>query len=323
MLTTYVVENDRLLAVSDLATNRDRIVWADLLAPTANEQRALEEWLAIALPSRAEMEEIEISSRLYAKNGVHYMTVTLPAPSDDDAPETGPVTFILAGDRLITIRFHTPYAFQTFPELAGKTALGCNSGSLVLISLLEAIVDRIADVLERTSQNILEISSRIFQSPEKKASTRDMQFHAILRQIGKKEHLLSILQESLLTLKRLSAYLTALRLCSPDQEASARIKIISRDITSLSDHAIATSQKISFLLDATLGMINIEQSAIIKIFSVAAVVFLPPTLVASIYGMNFAIMPELHWRFGYPVAIVLMALSALLPYLYFKRRGWL
>ena len=323
MLTAYVVDHDRLLPVTDLTLHKEAIVWADLLAPTPEEQRAVEEWLGIEFPSREEMEEIEISSRLYAENGVHYMTVTVPVQSDGDSPEVGPVTFILAGDRLLTLRFHTPYAFQTFPELATKTPLGCSSGSMILISLLEVIVDRIADVLERTSQDILDISSRIFQSREKKASTRDEQFHAILRQIGKKEHLLSILQESLLTLKRMSGYLTALKLSAPDKEASVRIKILSRDIISLADHAIGKSQKINFLLDATLGMINIEQSAIIKIFSVAAVVFLPPTLVASIYGMNFAIMPELHWRYGYPMAIGLMVLSALLPYLYFKRRGWL
>lgn len=323
MLTAYVVEHDRLLPVTDLTLHKEEIVWADLLTPTAEEQRAVEEWLGIEFPSREEMEEIEISSRLYAENGVHYMTVTLPAKSEREAPETGPVTFILAGDRLLTVRFHTPYAFQTFPELAAKSPLGCSSGSMVLIGLLEVIVDRIADVLERVSQDILEISSNIFQSRERKASKRDLQFHAILRQIGGKEHLLSVLQESLLTLKRMSGYLTALKLSAPDREASARIKILSRDIISLSDHAIAKSQKINFLLDATLGMINIEQSAIIKIFSVAAVVFLPPTLVASIYGMNFDIMPELHWTHGYPLAIGLMVLSALLPYLYFKRRGWL
>jgi len=322
MLQAYIVENDRLRLVTDLAAHKNEIIWADLLSPTEDEQRAVEAWLGIEFPSREEMEEIEISSRLYAEDGVHYMTTTLPAQSDKDAPEMGPVTFILAGKRLLTLRFHTPRAFQTFPELAMKTPLGCTSGEIILINLLEVIVDRIADILERASKDILEISTRIFQSREKKASTRDIQFHAILRQIGRKEHLLSNLQESLLTLRRMSGYLGALRLSS-GKEVSLRIKMLSRDIGSLSDHAVVKSQKIYFLLDATLGMINIEQSAIIKIFSVAAVVFLPPTLVASIYGMNFNIMPELDWDLGYPMAIGLMILSALLPYLYFKRRGWL
>lgn len=323
MLTAYTARDNHLLPVSNPAFHGEEIIWADLLAPTADEQRMVEEWLGIEVPSREDMEEIEVSSRLYAENGVHYMTVTVPVLSDGNSPEVGPVTFILAGDRLLTLRFHTPYAFQAFPELAAKSPLGHASGSLILISLLEAIVDRVADVLERASQDILDISSRIFQSREKKASKRDVQFHTILREIGKKEHLLSILQESLLTLRRMSGYLAALGLSEPDKEAAKRLKVLSRDILSLSDHAIGKSQKISFLLDATLGMINIEQSAIIKIFSVAAVVFLPPTLVASIYGMNFDIMPELHWKLGYPMAIGLMILSALLPYLYFKRRGWL
>lgn len=322
MLNAYIVENERLRIVNDLQAYKNEIVWADLLSPTEDEQRAVEEWLGIEFPSREEMEEIEISSRLYTENSVHYMTTTLPSQSDQDAPVIGPVTFILAHGRLLTLRFHTPRAFVTFPELAQKTPLGCTSGEIVLINLLEVIVDRIADILERASQEILEISTQIFQSPEKKASKRDIQFHAILRQIGRKEHLLSNLQESLLTLRRMSGYLGALRLTA-DKESSLQIKMLSRDIASLSDHAVVKSQKIYFLLDATLGMINIEQSAIIKIFSVAAVVFLPPTLVASIYGMNFDIMPELHWQLGYPMALGLMVLSALLPYLYFKRRGWL
>src|SRR5690606_8296370 len=322
MLNAYIVENERLRIVNDLQAYKNEIVWADLLSPTEDEQRVVEEWLGIEFPSREEMEEIETSSRLYTEDSVHYMTTTLPSQSDQDAPVSGPVTFILAHGRLLTLRFHTPRAFVTFPELAQKTPLGCASGEIVLINLLEVIVDRIADILERASQEILEISTQIFQSPEKKASKRDIQFHAILRQIGRKEHLLSNLQESLLTLRRMSGYLGALRLTS-DKDVSLRIKMLSRDIGSLSDHAVVKSQKIYFLLDATLGMINIEQSAIIKIFSVAAVVFLPPWLVASIYGMNFNIMPELEWELGYPMAIGLMILSALLPYLYFRRRGWL
>jgi Mg2+ and Co2+ transporters len=323
MLTAYVPDNGCLRAVNDPAAHRDEIVWADLLAPTDEERHTVEAWLGIEFPSREEMEEIELSSRLYAENGVHYMTATLPAKSDDDSPEMGPVTFILAGNRLLTLRFHTPYAFETFPEIACKTPIGSDTGQSVLIGLLEVIVDRIADILERASRDILDLSIKIFHTRDRKASTRDTKFHAILHQLGRKEHLLSNVQESLLTLRRLSAYLSTLQLSAREVDLTARGRVLSRDIMSLSDHAISKSQKINFLLDATLGMINIEQNAIIKIFSVAAVVFLPPTLVASMYGMNFELMPELHWKFGYLWAIGLMVVSALLPYLYFKRRGWL
>ena len=322
MLTAYITENERLLEVTDLVTHKDAIIWMDVLSPTEEEQKAVHAWLGIETPSREEMEEIEISSRLYAEDGVHFMTTTLPSQTDKDSPEMAPVAFILALDKLLTVRFHTPYAFKIFAERASKMPNGHISGETILIGLLEVVVDRIADILERTSKDILDISGKIFQSREKKASTRDLQFHAILRQIGRKEHLLSNLQESLLTLRRMSGYLSTLRLTS-GKESSVRIKTLARDVASLADHAAGRSQKINFLLDATLGMINIEQSAIIKIFSVAAVVFLPPTLVASIYGMNFSVMPELHWKYGYAYAIGLMILSAILPYKYFKHRGWL
>ena len=187
---------------------------------------------------------------------------------------------------------------------AEKADIGCTSGETILIALLEAIVDRLADVLERASREVIDISHDIFHPTEKKASKRDRDFQLILQPIGRKEDLVSKIQDSLLTLQRLSGFLAhasrarqeRARTCAP------RVKTLSRDVLSLSDHATFLSQKITFLLDATLGMINIEQNAIIKIVSVAAVVFLPPTLVASIYGMNFDIMPELKWLLGYPFA---------------------
>ncbi|MCR4265756.1 magnesium transporter CorA family protein [Nitratireductor sp. ZSWI3] len=322
MIKAYIVDNERLRAVDDIAAHRDAIVWADLLSPTAEEMERIEGWLGIAVPTREEMEEIEISSRLYTENGAHFMTATLPAHADGDRPEMSPVAFVLSAGRLVTVRFHEPRAFQTFPQRAEKAALGCSTGETVLVTLLEVIVDRLADILERAGKEILDISRAIFHPAETKASQRDRSFQIILRKIGRKEHLVSNLQDSLLTLQRLSSFLGAIPL-GGGKDLRTRIKTLARDVASLSDHATGLSQKINFLLDATLGMINIEQSAIIKIFSVVAVVFLPPTLVASIYGMNFEIMPELRWDFGYPLALVLMVLSALLPFWYFKRRGWL
>lgn len=320
MLKAFEVESDRLRQV-DLAAET-HVIWVDLLSPTLQERQAVEAWLGVEIPDREDMEEIEISSRIYTENGAHFMTATVPAQTDADKPEMGPVAFILLGGKLATVRYHEPRVFQDFAERAQKVPLGSTSGDVILISLLEIIIDRTADVLERASKDILGISGRIFDPQVKKASKRDQHFHTVLREIGRKEHLISNLQDSLLTLKRVSTYL-ALVPRSSGKETASRIKTLTRDVSSLAEHAAGLSQKINFLLDATLGMINIEQSAIIKIFSVAAVVFLPPTLVASIYGMNFDIMPELHWQLGYPMALGLMVLSALLPYLYFKRRGWL
>ncbi|EKF17235.1 magnesium/cobalt transporter CorA [Nitratireductor pacificus] len=322
MIKAYIVENERLRPVDDVAAHAGAIVWADLLSPTPEEKQAIGDWLGVAVPTREEMEEIEISSRLYSENDAHFMTATLPAQADGDRPVMSPVAFVLAHGRLVTVRFHEPRAFQTFPQRAEKAALGCTSGETVLINLLEVIVDRLADILERAGREIGEIAQGIFHPAETKASKRDRGFQIILRKIGRKEHLLSNLQDSLLTLQRLTGFLGAVPMNS-GRETRTRLKTLARDVASLADHADGLSQKINFLLDATLGMINIEQSAIIKIFSVVAVVFLPPTLVASIYGMNFDLMPELKWSFGYPLAIIVMVLSAILPFLYFKRRGWL
>ena len=324
MIKAFVAENDRLRVVDDLLGNRDRVVWADLLNPTKEEEATIEQLIGVGIPTREEMEEIEISSRLYVENGAYVMTATLPAQADGDRPIMSPVTFVLAGNRLVTVRYHEPRAFQTFPLRAEKADIGCTSGETILMALLEAIVDRLADVLERASSEVVVISHDIFHPTEKKASKRDRDFQLILRRIGAKEDLVSKIQDSLLTLQRMSGFLAnATSQGKNGKDVRARVKTLSRDVVSLTDHASFQSQKITFLLDATLGMINIEQNAIIKIVSVAAVVFLPPTLVASIYGMNFDLMPELKWMLGYPFAIGLMVISAVLPFWFFRRKGWL
>ncbi len=323
MIKAFVVDKNRL-RVGDLLASKEKVVWADLLDPTKEEEKTIEDWIGVGIPTREEMEEIEISSRLYTENGAFIMTATLPAHSDGDRPVMSPVTFVLSENRLITIRYHEPRAFQTFPQRAEKADTGCTSGETILIALLEAIVDRLADVLERAGREVVEISHDIFHPAEKKASKRDRGFQIVLRRIGRKEDLVSKIRDSLLTLQRLSGFLEqAMVQRASDKDVRGRVKTLSRDVESLSDHVAFLSQKITFLLDATLGMINIEQNAIIKIVSVAAVVFLPPTLVASVYGMNFDIMPELKWLLGYPFALGLMVVSAVLPFWYFKRRGWL
>ena len=323
MIKAFVVDKGRLRATGDLL-NKGEVVWADIFDPTKEEEKAIEDWIGAGIPTREEMEEIEISSRLYTENGAFFMTAILPAQADGDRPVMSPVTFVLSENRLVTIRYHEPRAFQTFPARAEKADTGCTSGETILIALLEAIVDRVADILERASREVIEISHDIFHPAEKKASKRDRGFQIVLRRIGRKEDLVSKIQDSLLTLQRLSGFLGQATIQrGSDKDVRGRVKTLARDVESLSDHAAFLSQKITFLLDATLGMINIEQNAIIKIVSVAAVVFLPPTLVASVYGMNFDVMPELKWLLGYPFALALMVLSAVLPFWYFKRRGWL
>lgn len=323
MMQGYVIAGERLRRIDDCASSLETVVWADLCNPTKEEEAAIEAWLGVGIPTREEMEEIEISSRLYVENGFYFMTASLPSLGDDDALTMMPVTFVLAGEHLITVRYHEPRAFKTFPAHAEKASIGCTSGHMVLVGLLEAVVDRLADILEKVGHDIVHISQDIFNPKAKKASKRDSNFQRLLKAIGRKEDITSGLAESLMTLQRLSGFLLQATASRKDKDFQARVKTLGRDVSSLADYANLVSQKITFLLDATLGMINIEQNAIIKIVSVAAVVFLPPTLVASIYGMNFQAMPELEWRAGYPLALLIMVVSAVLPFLYFKRRGWL
>ncbi len=323
MISGYAVEEGRLRPVEAPLDAAERVVWYDLFAPTAEEEQALEAALGLDVPTREEMEEIEDSSRLYTEPGAVFMTANLPSQVDTDDPVLAPVTFILAGQRLITLRYHEPRAFRTFALRAERGALGCSDGMTALIALLEVVVDRLADILEKVGRDVEQLSRTVFR-PAPGGPGRGTDYQAVLQNLGRHGDLVANVVDSLVTLERLVVFLTATSgQRPPNKEARLRLKTLGRDTRFLNDHANSLTQKLTFLLDATLGMISIEQNAIIKIFSVAAVVFLPPTLIASIYGMNFAVMPELHWLVGYPFALGLMVLSAVVSYWFFKTRGWL
>jgi magnesium transporter len=251
------------------------------------------------------------------------MTATVLYQTETAEPATTPITFILAGNRLITLRYAEPHAFSIFAARCRKPDPSLTNGTAVLIGLIETIVDRMADFIERIQGEVDTLSHSVFEMKGGTA-TRQRRFDVILKSIGREGELTSRARESTHSLGRLLTYLTHIaNERKEDKLLKARIRTAARDVVSLADHVSYLSNKIVFLLDATLGMINIQQNDIIKIFSIAAVVFLPPTLVASIYGMNFDVMPELKWVIGYPFALVLMVLSAVLPYLYFKHKGWL
>lgn len=297
-------------------------VWLDLPEPTFEETHAVESFLGIEVPTREDMEEIEISSRLYSEDGAVFLTAMVLARSETDQPELTPITFIMAGERLVTLRYDDPRPFPAFSLRAQRPGSGFSRGPVVLLGLLESVVDRAADILERIGADVDAISREIFEHGA--GVNRGTDFQAVLSKVGRKGDLTSKARESLVSIGRIATFLMQAALDRDwARDTRARVKTLSRDVHSLTDHASFLASKIAFLMEATLGMIGIEQNAIIKIFSVAAVVFLPPTLIASIYGMNFEHMPELQWMLGYPWALGLMVLSAFLPYWYFKRRGWL
>ncbi len=324
MIRIFRHVDETLRRADDATPDAEGVVWIDLIAPTPAEETFVEDALGVDAPTREEMDEIEASSRLYLEDGALVMTVLLPARGDSDNPEMAPVSFVLGAGRLITVRYHEPMAFETFPRRAEKTAPGCADGQGVLMALLEAVVDRLADILERTALDIDSLSHTVFGTHSAKAATGADALRDVLKGIGRQGDKLSDIRNSLMTLERAIGFLGQwMQANHIDKDLRVRQKTLARDARSLNDHASFLSQKVQFLLDATLGLINIEQNQIIKIFSVVAVAFLPPTLIASIYGMNFAFMPELELPFGYPMALGLMLLSALLPMLYFRRRGWL
>lgn len=296
-------------------------VWIDLLNPTSEEERAVERALGVEMPTHEEMREIEISSRLYREGDGIYMTATVLAKSDTPQPEATVVTFIVVGERLVTLRYGEPTPFRTFIARCLRQAVLRNSGEAVLMGLLDAVIDRLADLLERIGLDIDAMSSDVFEPSGGRVQGND--FKNLLRRIGRNGDLASKCRESLVSINRMLTFISSVSDLPARQDIDARIGTLSHDVQSLSDHATFLSNKVNFLLDATLGMLNIEQTNIIKIFSVAATVFLPPTLIASIYGMNFNFMPELDWPLGYPLALLLMLGSAVAPYFYFKHRGWL
>ncbi len=324
MLRIYTRNEDRLVPFNADETSRAPI-WLDLISPTDGEVNEVQGLLAVQVPSRAEMEEIELSARLYAEDNAIFMTLTGLAHLDTDAPIKTPITFILRGKSLITVRYAEPKPFLAYTNRAQRPrGAPHESGEEIMLGLIEAMIDRTADALERIGNETDGLSREVFKKTRAKANKKTRDLEAVISQIGQKAELLTMVQESLVSASRLVAfYSTVEDRSDTDKEARYLVRLIQRDATSLGEHARALTARLDFLLNATLGMINLEQNQIIKIFSVAAVVFLPPTLVASIYGMNFDFMPELRWLFGYPFALLLMVLSAILPFLWFKRRGWL
>ena len=299
----------------------DEFLWADLFEPTVEEEKAVESLLTVDVPTRDEMKEIETSNRLYEEGNAVYMTATVGSRLDSELPESSAITFILANDRLITNRYVDPTPVRRFMQYVERSPAACTSSATLLAGLLESFVERIADLLERVQGELDTVSHTIFGREHGQPSSADLQ--AMIRKIGANGDLVSKARESLVSFQRLLMYVQQATTVALSQDQRGRYKSTLRDVQSLSDHAGFLANKIQFLLDAVLGLINLEQNNIIKIFSVAAVMFLPPTLVASVYGMNFHRMPELDKAWGYPLALVLMVVSAVVPYLYFRRRGWL
>lgn len=321
MIIFHCLENGALVrrAAENLQTLPDNVLWVDLLSPDSQEERFIESSLGLDIPTREELAEIEDSSRFYDEDGAIFMTTTVVMGIADRRPENAEVTFVLTKRCLVTVRYTELSAFRQFEAKSSRQPSTFSSSHQIFLALADAVVDRIADVLESVQVELQTLSRCIFD--ERKEQRTDLQ--QIIQQLGQHRSLLSQLGESLFSSTRLLAFYR-LHANEPKQGvAKGLLKALERDVRSLGEHQARLLGDIAFLLDATLGLINIEQNAIIKVFSIAAVLFLPPTLVGTVYGMNFERMPELSWSFGYPMALGMMVISAIIPYAWFKFRDWL
>lgn len=300
-------------------------VWIDLLEPTRAEDLQVEAAVGIEIPTREETRNIEPSELIYAEDGARFMTARILCQSGTETPKLAGVTFILKDDRLITVRYDEPRSFQMFVNRIARPGACQPTGSHVLLALFETVIDRAAEILRLVGERIDELSASTFNASKSGSRNPDL-FRSVLQTLGLEGDRISKVRESLVSIERMLLFLSADTRDPAPLAADLRseLRTTLRDLQSLEDHASFLAGKIQFLLDAVLGLVSLEQNNIVKIFSVLAVIFMPPTLVASIYGMNFKIgMWELEWQHGYAMALSMMVCAAILPYLFFKWKKWL
>jgi len=319
MLFAYAPQGSKLVQIphgADLA----QAIWVDLYRPMPQQVDRVRA-MGVEVPTLADMEEIEVSNRLYREGGVDYLTVVLPGLSETKTPISGPVCFILRPHQLVTVRHHAPRPFETYPERADKVGPGCGDPRRLFLSLVEEIIGRLADLLEGSGRALDAVMARVFSDG---ADASDTALQLALREVARESDLVSRVRLSLLTMERAISYFGQSLEDSADGKGLRPIvKGLMRDIQALEVHGDFLTSRVAMASDVTLGMVNLVQNKTVKIVSVVAVIFLPPTVIASAYGMNFARMPELHWDWGYPMALGLMLASAVLTYLFFKWKRWL
>ncbi|MFJ2994651.1 magnesium/cobalt transporter CorA [Pandoraea sp. NPDC087047] len=319
MINAFVIHHGRLQQVSceqpsDLMSAAP--VWVDLHSGSEEERRWVEETYKVKLPSRDEVTDIEASARYYEDDDgvLHIRTDFLL--EDEEQSRNVPVAFLVIKDLLISIHDENLPVFRLV-RMRARTRPGSVRDAMdVLLDLYSTDAEYSADSLEGVYAALEEVSKSVLGK-----NLSDADAAKALESIAAQEDLNGRIRRNVMDTRRAVSFLMRARMLKDEQYQEG--KQIMRDIESLDNHTAYLFDKINFLMDATIGFININQNKIIKIFSVAAVAFLPPTLIASIYGMNFQMMPELAWEAGYPFAIGLMILSAIAPFLYFRHRGWL
>lgn len=298
-------------------------IWIDMLSPTPEERAMVEAATGLELPTEAEIAEIESSSRVSIENGVVYLSMPLLTQVDTD-PHSASIGYVLARNLLVTIRFRPSRVFDNYAARLPRTEMADQCGARILVGVLEAIVDRLADVMELSRNELDNVSRRIFHSDgPHRPTAEDKALRATLRTLGRVGDLISKVRDSLLGIRRIASYLAQVEKEMFAADLRTRLKTLRQDIGSLTDYDLHLTNKTQFLLDATLGFINIAQNNIMKVFTITSVLGIPPVLLAGMWGMNFKNMPELEWVYGYPMALALIILSAVAPLYWFRKRGWI
>ena len=323
MLRTYGPDCDGSIVDPEHGSIPPGATWIDLQEPTREEEKLVEKAIGQNVPTKDELAEIEPSSRLFERDGALYMTVSALRGVREGLPATTPIGFVLAGNRLVTVRYATPKPVDVFAEHVRREPQLARDALTVLVRLLDAIIDRLADELESSGAEIERISGQIFRKDIDERRIPATRLTALLTRIGRAQSLLAKIRESAVSTARLLSFLGGSKPIKTSEAAQGHVASLTTDVTSLIDHSGFLVDNLIFLLDAALGLISVEQNAGMKLFSWVALIFLPPTLIAGIYGMNFDHMPELNWLYGYPLALILIVASAVLPIGFFKLRGWI
>ena len=315
MINAFAINDSRLVRIDEDQTDLNTAIWLDLLEPTGEEREMLQEGLGQSLASFLELEDIEASARFFEdEDGLHLHSFFY-CEDEDNYADLASVAFTIRDGRLFTLRDRELPAFRLYRMRSrSQRLLECNSYE-VLLDLFETKIEQLADVIENVYADLEELSRVILNGKQDEA------FDEALNTLTEQEDTSSKVRLCLMDTQRAQGFLVSKTRLPTNQLEQARE--ILRDIESLQPHNESLFQKVNFLMQAAMGYINIEQNKIMKFFSVVSVMFLPATLVASTYGMNFDFMPELHFKYGYPMAIGLMIAAALTPYIYFKRKGWL
>lgn len=320
MLSAFELTDGRLVQVrADAGEDliRKETIWIDLAYPTEEERELVQSVFRLELPEDEELQDLQASARYYQdEHGVHIRSTFIQ--NSDETPSNVTMSFTLHEGRLLTVHDDDLAILRLFRMRARAGPGMVSDAADILLGCYELAVEQDADVLEKMYITLDQVAALVLNRGKEIAGhvMRDN-----IERIAAQEDLNGKVRLDLMDNRRALSFLLRSRILS--REHTQEVKGILRDIESLNGHTGFIADKINFLMDALLGMINLEQNKVIKIFSIAAVVFLPPTLVASIYGMNFDFMPELRWPWGYPLTILLMITAGAAPYLYFKRKEWL